>query len=95
MFVLSKRTKWETALSGGTKPPKKKRISYEERVAKVKEVQEKFPNATRTTINNYLGYKSYMLDEMEAKGDIKLPPKRKTTSKNTSWMNHLGKLSGR
>lgn len=92
---MSKRTKWESALSGGTKQPRNRRITYEEKVEKVKEVQAKFPNATRTTINNYLGYKSYVLDEMEAKGDIKLPPKRKTTSRSTSWMNTLGKLSGR
>lgn len=92
---MSRRTKWETSLSGGIKKdPSYKRLSYEEKVERVKEVQAKFPNATRTTINNYLGYKSYILDDMEAKGDIKLPPKRKTTSKNTSWMKHLGKLSG-
>ncbi len=92
---MSKRTKWETALTEKTnKEPRRKLLTYEEKVAKVKEVQAKYPNASRTTINNWTGYKSYILDEMEARGDIKLPPKRKTTSKNTSWMNTLGKLSG-
>lgn len=94
---MSKRTKWETALTEKKiqrQPAYKRNVPYEEKVAKVKEVQEKYPNATRTTITQWTGYKSTILNEMEAKGDIKLPPKRKTTSRNTSWMKQLGKLSG-
>lgn len=96
MFVLSRRTKWETALSGGVKkePAYKRNVSYEDKVANVKAVQAKYPNATRTTITNWTGYKSTILNDMEAKGDIKLPPKKKTTSKTTPWMKNMGKLSG-
>ena len=54
-----------------------------------------YPNANRTKITQWTGYKSTILNEMEENGDIKLPPKKRTTSKNTSWMKHLGNLSGR
>ena len=95
---MSKRTKWETALTERKlerQPAYKRNVSYEDKVAKVKEVQKKYPNATRTTITQWTGYKSTILNEMEEKGDIKLPPKKRTTSKSTSWMKHLGNLSGR
>ena len=92
---MSKRTKWETSLTEKrNKEPRRKLLTYEEKVARVKEVQEKYPNATRQKITDWTGYKSTILNEMEANGDIKLPPKRKTTSKNTSWMRQLGRLSG-
>jgi len=93
---MSKRTKWETSLVKKIErePAYKRGITYEERVAKVKAVQDKYPNATRHKITEWTGYKSTLLNEMEAKGDIKLPPKKRTTSKNTSWMRQLGSLSG-
>lgn len=97
MFILSKRTKWETALTERTitrEPAYKRGFTYEDKVARVKEVQAKYPNATRQKITDWTGYKSTILNDMEAKGDIKLPPRKKTTSRTTSWMKNLGKLSG-
>jgi len=94
---LSKRTKWDTALTKRTitnVPAYKRGLTYEEKVNRVKEVQAKFPNATRHKITEWTGYKSTILNEMEENGDIKLPPKKRTTSRNTSWMRQLGKLSG-
>jgi len=95
---MSKRTKWETALVTKTitiDPAYKRGTTYEEKVARVKEVQDKYPNATRHKITEWTGYKSTLLNEMESNGDIKLPPKKRTTSKNTSWMRTMGSLSGR
>lgn len=93
---MSKRTKWDTVLTEKKiekTPAYKRNIPYEDKVAKVKEVQAKYPHATRTTITHWTGYKSTLLNEMEAKGDIKLPPKRKMSSKRTSWMKDF--LGGR
>lgn len=94
---MSRRTKWETALTERTitkVPAYKRGLTYEEKVDRVKEVQAKYPNATRHKITEWTGYKSTILNEMEENGDIKLPPKKRTTSRNTSWMRQLGKLSG-
>lgn len=71
-----------------------KRVTYEERVAKVEEVLKKYPNATRSQITMWTGYKGAYLDEMYDRG-VKVPKKKKPTSKSSSWMKYLGDLSGR
>lgn len=70
-----------------------KRLSFEEKVKRVEELLERFPNASRQTITNWTGYKGYLLDEMYEKG-VKIPKKKKMSSKTTKWNNYLGKLSG-
>jgi hypothetical protein len=70
-----------------------RRLSFEEKVKRVEEVLERFPNATRKTITDWTGYKTPLLDEMYEKG-VKVPKKKKTTSKTTPWNKYLGSLSG-
>lgn len=71
-----------------------KRVTYEERVEKVEEVLKKYPHASRSQITMWTGYKGAILDEMYERG-IKIPDKKKPTSRSTSWMKTLGGLSGR
>jgi hypothetical protein len=71
-----------------------RKLTFEEKVARVEEVLKKYPNATRSTITNWTGYKTPLLDEMFEKG-VKVPKKKKATSKTTSWNQYLGSLSGR
>ena len=71
-----------------------KRLTFEEKVKRVEEVLERFPNATRKTITDWTGYKGNLLDEMYEKG-VKVPKKKKASSKTTSWNQYLGNLSGR
>lgn len=71
-----------------------RRLTFEEKVKRVEEVLERFPNATRKTITDWTGYKTPLLDEMYEKG-VKVPKKKKATSKTTSWNKYFGNLSGR
>lgn len=71
-----------------------RRLSFEEKVARVEEVLKKYPNATRTKITQWTGYKGAILDEMYEAG-VKIPKKNPTKSTNTPWMRQLGSLSGR
>lgn len=70
-----------------------KRLSFEEKVKRVEEVLERFPNATRKTITVWTGYKTPLLDEMYEKG-VKVPKKKKMNSKIANWNKYFGKLSG-
>jgi len=70
-----------------------RRLSFEEKVARVEEVLEKYPHATRSKITQWTGYKGDVLDEMYKAG-VKIPKKNPTKSTNTPWMKHIGKLSG-
>ena len=67
-----------------------KRLTFEEKVKRVEEVLERFPNATRKTITDWTGYKGYLLDEMYEKG-VKIPKKKKMNSKIANWNKFLGK----
>jgi len=71
-----------------------RKLTFEEKVARVEEVLKKFPNATRTKITQWTGYKGAILDEMYEAG-VKVPKKKMTKSTNTSWIRQLGSLSGR
>ena len=70
-----------------------RRLTFEEKVKRVEEVIERFPNATRKTITDWTGYKSNLLDEMYEKG-VKVPKKKKMNSKTANWNKYFGKLSG-
>ena len=70
-----------------------RRLTFEEKVARVEEVLKKYPNATRTKITQWTGYKGDVLDQMYEAG-VKVPKKKITRSNNTSWMRQLGRLSG-
>ena len=69
-----------------------RRLSFEEKVARVEEVLKKYPNATRTKITQWTGYKGPILDEMYKAG-VKVPEKKKPNSGTTGWMRNLGLLS--
>jgi len=71
-----------------------RRLSFEEKVARVEEVLKKYPNATRTKITQWTGYQGEILDQMYEAG-VKVPRKKKATSKTTPWNQYLGSLSGR
>ena len=71
-----------------------RRLTFEEKVARVEEVLKKYPNATRTKITQWTGYKGDVLDQMYEAG-VKVPKKKITKSTTTSWMKNLGSLSGR
>jgi hypothetical protein len=71
-----------------------RRLSFEEKVARVEEVLKKYPHATRTKITQWTGYKGEVLDQMYEAG-VKVPKKKMTKSTNTPWMKNLGSLSGR
>jgi serine/threonine-protein kinase RIO1 len=71
-----------------------RRLSFEEKVARVEEVLKKYPNATRSKITQWTGYKGPVLDQMYEAG-VKVPKKKITRSNNTTWMKQLGSLSGR
>lgn len=68
-------------------------LTFEEKVKRVEEVLERFPNATRKTITEWTGYKTPLLDEMYEKG-VKVPKKKKMNSKIANWNKYFGKLSG-
>ena len=71
-----------------------KRVTIKDRRKKVEEVLKKYPHATRSQITMWTGYKGIYLDELYDLG-VKIPKKKKPTSKSTSWMKTLGGLSGR
>ena len=71
-----------------------KRVTLEDRKQKVEEVLKKYPNATRSKITQWTGYKGKYLDELYEAG-VKIPKKNPTKSTTTSWMKHIGSLSGR
>lgn len=92
---MSVGSKWGKPEKATKREPLRRQWTYEEKVEAVKEVLNKVPNATRSKITQWTGFKSTILDEMEANGDIKLPPKKRTTSRTTPWMKTIGNLSGR
>jgi len=71
-----------------------RRLTFEEKVARVEEVLKKYPNATRSKITQWTGYKGNVLDQMYEAG-VKIPKKNPTKSTTTPWMRQLGSLSGR
>lgn len=71
-----------------------RRLTFEEKVARVEEVLKKYPNATRSKITQWTGYKGEVLDQMYEAG-VKIPKKNPTKSTTTPWMRQLGSLSGR
>ena len=71
-----------------------KRVTLEDRKQKVEEVLKKYPNATRSKITQWTGYKGAILDELYEAG-VKIPKKNPTKSTTTPWMKHIGSLSGR
>ena len=71
-----------------------RRLTFEEKVARVEEVLKKYPNATRSKITQWTGYKGNILDQMYEAG-VKIPKKNPTKSTTTPWMRQLGSLSGR
>lgn len=71
-----------------------RRLSFEEKVARVEEVLKKYPNATRTKITQWTGYQGEILDQMYEAG-VKIPKKKIIKSTNTPWNQYLGSLSGR
>ena len=71
-----------------------RRLTFEEKVARVEEVLKKYPNATRSKITQWTGYKGNVLDQMYEAG-VKIPKKNPTKSTTTPWMKQLGSLSGR
>jgi len=90
---MSEVSKWKWEINKLTEA-KKRKLTFEEKVARVEEVLERFPNATRQTITQWTGYKTPLLDEMYEAG-VKVPKKKKANSGTTGWMKNLGLLSGR
>ena len=71
-----------------------RRLTFEEKVARVEAVLEKYPHATRSKITEWTGYKTDILDKMYEAG-VKVPQKKKANSGTTSWMKNLGILSNK
>ena len=62
-----------------------KEAEKEEAIKLIKEWQEKRPNFSRTRLAQATGVSYPTLLELDKQGLIKLPEKRHTTRKNTSW----------
>ena len=71
-----------------------RRLTFEEKIARVEEVLERFPNATRRKITEWTGYKTDILNKMYEAG-VKVPPKKKANNGTTSWMKNLEILSSK
>lgn len=62
-----------------------KRKTVEDLVQAVKDHMEKYPNTTRNRIKQATGINNRRLDELDAMGLIKLPPKIKPGMHSTTW----------
>ena len=91
MFILRRISKWQWKQNQETEH-RSRRLTFEEKIARVEEVLERFPNATRQKITEWTGYKTDVLDKMYEAG-VKVPQKKKSNSGTTSWMKNLGILS--
>ena len=91
MFILSGISKWNWKQNQETEN-RSRRLTFEEKIARVEEVLERFPNATRQKITEWTGYQTALLDKMYEAG-VKVPQKKKANSGTTSWMKNLGILS--
>ena len=65
-----------------------KRLTFEEKIARVEEVMQKFPNATRSKITEWTGYKTELLDKMYEAG-VSVPKKKKPNGNNKAWMKNF------
>ena len=93
MFILSGISKWNWKQNQETEQ-RSRRLTFEEKIARVEEVLERFPNATRQKITEWTGYQTALLDKMYEAG-VKVPQKKKANSGTTSWMKNLGILSNK
>lgn len=90
---MSEISKWNWKQNQETEK-RSRRLTFEEKVARVEEVLERFPSATRQKITEWTGYKTDILDKMYEAG-VKVPQKKKANSGTTSWMKNLGILSSK
>ena len=90
---MSGISKWNWKQNQETES-RSRRLTFEEKIARVEEVLERFPNATRQKITEWTGYQTALLDKMYEAG-VKVPQKKKANSGTTSWMKNLGILSNK